>query len=78
MDTHVVSFNVQVKNGSYMMMSANVLKHNTGMIQRNPLSEKDLEFLKLIPSSKLADSIPSTFESIAIDLLIRSDFLGHR
>ena len=73
-DTHVVSFNVQVKNGSYMMMSANVLKHITGMIQRNPLSEKDLEFLKLIPPSKLADSVPSTFESVAIDLLVGSDF----
>jgi len=57
-----------------MPMSANVLKHITGMIQRNLLSEKDLEFLKLIPSSELADSIPSTFESIAIDLLIESDF----
>ena len=53
-----------------MMMSANVLKHITRMIQRNLLSEKDLEFLKLISSDELADSIPSTFESVAIDLLI--------
>ena len=52
-DTHVVSFNVQVKDGPYMMLSANVLKHITGTIQRNPLSENDLE---LIPSSELADS----------------------
>ena len=73
-DTHVVSFNVQVKDGSYTKMSANVLKHITGMIQRNPLTEKDLEFLRLIPSSELADSIPSAFESVAIDLLIGSDF----
>ena len=34
------------------------------------MSEKDLEFLKLISSDELADSIPSTFESVAIDLLI--------
>ena len=73
-DTHVVSFNVQIKDGSYMMLSANVLKHITGVIQRNPLSEKDLEFLKLIPSSELADSIPGALESVAIDLLIGSDF----
>ena len=57
-----------------MMLSANVLKHITGTIQRNPLSENDLEFLKLIPSSELADSIPSTLESVAIDLLIGSDY----
>jgi len=54
-----------------MMLSANVLKHITGVIQRNPLTERDLEYVKLIPSSELADSIPTTF---AIDLLIGSDF----
>ena len=73
-DTHVMSFNVETRDGSYMTLSANVLNHITGMIQRNPLAEKDLQFLKLIPSSELADSIPGTYESIAIDLLIGSDF----
>jgi len=52
-DTHVVSFNVQVTDGPYMMSSANVLKHITGVIQRNPLTERDLEYLKLLPSSEL-------------------------
>jgi len=73
-DTHVVSFNVQVTDGSYMMLSANVLKHITEVIQRNPLTERDLEYVKLMPSSELADSIPTTFESVAIDLLIGLDF----
>jgi len=53
-----------------MMLSANVLKHIMGVIQRNPLTERDLEYVKLIPSSELADFIPTTFESVAIDLLI--------
>ena len=33
-----------------------------------------IEFLKLIPSSELADSIPNTLESVTIDLLIGLDY----
>ena len=33
-----------------------------------------IKFLKLIPSSELADSIPNTLESVAIDLLIGLDY----
>ena len=43
-ETCLDSFNVQVKDGSYMMLLANLLKYITGAIQRNPLSENDLEF----------------------------------
>ena len=36
-DTYVVNFKVQIKDGSYMLLSANVLKQITGSIQRSPL-----------------------------------------
>ena len=36
--------------------------------------QKGLEFLKLFPSSKLADAIPSTSESAVVDLLMGSDY----
>ena len=42
-DMHVVRFKVKLKNGSYMILYANVLKQITGFIQRSPLVQKDLE-----------------------------------
>ena len=53
MDTYVVHFNVELKDKSLMLMSANVLKQITGNIQRSPLRTKDQEFLQLIPKSKM-------------------------
>jgi len=73
-DTYVVNFKVYTNDGSDLTLSANVLKQITGSIQRNPLLQKDLEFLKLFPSNKLADAIPSTSKSVAVDLLIGSDY----
>ena len=71
-DTYVVNF----KDGSYILLSTNVLKQITESIQRNPLLQKDQEFLNLIPQSQLADHIPNTLESAGIDILIGSDFSG--
>ena len=73
-DTYVVHFKLKLKDGSHMVMYANVLKQITGSIQRSPLHEKDLEFLQLIPNEKIADIIPHTQETTNIDLLIGSDY----
>jgi len=70
-NTYVVKFNVKFKDGSIMLLFANVLKQITGSIQRSPLSQNDIEFLKLIPSDKLADFVPHTR---TVDLLIGSDY----
>ena len=51
-------------------MFANVLNQITGSIKRGPLHQYDLDFLQLIPQSKMADPIPSTVETTAIDLLV--------
>ena len=74
LETYVVNFKVKIKDGSYMSLSANVLKQITGCIQRSPLLQKDLEFLKFIPQNELADQIPNTLESLDVDILIGSDF----
>ena len=50
-----MDFKVKVKDGLFMLLSANVLKQITGYIQRGPLLEKDIEFLKLVPQNQLAD-----------------------
>lgn len=52
------------------VLFANVLKQITGCIQRSPLLQKDLEFLKFVPQNELADQIPSTMESLDVDILI--------
>ena len=57
-DTYAVNFKVKAKDGSYLSLSANVLNQITSSLQRSLLSQRDLEFLKLIPSNQLADNIP--------------------
>ena len=75
-DTYVVHFRVKTKDGAHMLMFANVLNQITGNIKRGPIHQKDLEFLQLIPQNKMVHPIPHTLETIAIDLLVVSDFLG--
>ena len=48
-DTYVVQFRVKMKDGSHMLMFANVLQQITGNIQKGPWQQKDIEFLQLIP-----------------------------
>ena len=72
--TYVVCFKAKLKDGTFMTISANVLSHITGSIQRGPSVQKDLEFLESIPSEKLADCLPDTLENTIIDLLIGSDY----
>ena len=71
---HVVCFKAKLKDGTFMTISANILSHITGYIQRSPLVQKDLEFLESIPAEKLADCLPDTLENTTIDLLIGSDY----
>ena len=73
-DTYVVNFKVKARDGSYLSLSANVLKQITGSLQRSPLSQKDLGFFKLIPSNQLADNIPIEAELSTVDILIGSVF----
>ena len=73
-DTYVVHFRVKTKDGSHMLMFANVLNQITGSIKQGPLHQKDLDFLQLILQSKMVDPIPNTVETTAIDLLVGSDY----
>ena len=73
-DTYVNRFKVKLKDGSFMMLYANVLKQITGSVQRNPLMQKNLEFLQEIPTDRMADRVPSTLENTTIDLLIGLDY----
>ena len=76
LDTHVVKFTITSKENSPIVLHANVLPQITGPIQRGPLLEKDLEFLKIISPGKLADTIPGTSKSIieTVDILVGSDY----
>ena len=74
--TRVVKFTITSKENSPIVLHANVLPQITGPIQRGPLLEKDLEFLKIISPGKLADTIPGTSKSIieTVDILVGSDY----
>ena len=58
--TYVVCFKVKLKYGTYMTISANVLNQFTKSVQRSPLVQKDLEFLKAILAERMADCLPDT------------------
>jgi len=74
LNTYVIQFHVELKDGTNLAMFANVLPQITNGIQRTPLLQKDIEFLKILPKEKLADFIPCTLETTQIDLLIGSDY----
>ena len=50
------------------------VKQITGSIQRSPLVQKDLGFLRAIPVERMAEHIPDTLEKTTADLLIGSDY----
>jgi len=74
-NTHVVSFSVDVKDGPPIVLCANVLPQITGAIQRGPLLQSDLDFLRTVSPDQLADSVPEKGSTFTIDLLVGSDYL---
>ena len=73
---YVVKFTIATQETPPIVLHANVLPQITGPIQRGPLPEKDLEFLKIISPGKLADTIPETSKLITetVDILVGSDY----
>jgi len=57
LETYVVSFNVLTRQGSSMLLHANVLKQITNPIQCGPLSQGDIKFLQVISPEQLADTL---------------------
>ena len=74
LDTYVVNFNIITKDGSPNSLYANVLQQITSPIPRGPLHQADVEFLQAITPEKLADNIPIQSTSVAIDILVGSDY----
>ena len=76
LDIYVVKFTIATQETPPIVLHTNVLPQITGPIQRGPLPEKDLEFLKIISPGKLADTIPETSKLITetVDILVGSDY----
>ena len=74
LDTYVVNFNIIAKDGSSISLHANVLQQITSPIRRGPLHQADVEFLQAIAPERLADDIPVQSNSVAIDILVGSDY----
>ena len=73
-DTYVVHFTIITKDNSNMNLHANVLNQITSPIQRGPLQQLDLEFLKSISPEKFADVVPGSAKTATIDILFGSDY----
>ena len=71
-ESHVVSIELPLKDGTSFNLLANVIPEITGFIQRSPLQIGKTAFLwKDLP---LADSIPTEKEVSTIELLTGSDY----
>lgn len=69
------SLNLLLKDGSVMPINVTVVPNITGKINRVPLKQEDLEFLKNeFVEGKLADSLPYHSESSTIEMLIGNDY----
>ena len=69
------SLSLLLKDGSAMPMNITVVPHITGKINRVPLKEEDIEFLKgEFVDGKLADSLPCHAESSSIEMFIGNDY----
>ncbi|MCP3662415.1 MAG: DUF1759 domain-containing protein, partial [Gammaproteobacteria bacterium] len=53
-DSHLVTFEAMLNNGSTLSLQANVLEKLTGTLQKAPLVQKDLDFLEKYPANYLA------------------------
>ena len=74
LDAYVVHFNIIVKYGSSLSLHANMLQQITSPIRRGPLHQADVEFCQDIALERLADDIPVQSNSVAIDILVGSDY----
>ena len=71
-ESHVVSIELPLKDGTSFNLLASIIPEITGFIQRSPLQIGKTAFLwKDLP---LADSIPTEKEVSTIELLIGSDY----
>ena len=66
-DTYVVQFNLMTKDGTSLLLQANIINQITRPIYQ-PLHSSDLDFLLSIPTEKMVDIIPKNMEPSTIDL----------
>ena len=67
-DTYAVHFTVTTKESSHLDLNTNFLIQITSPIQQGPLQPSDLKFLQSISPEKLADVIPDSADTAAIDV----------
>ena len=74
-NTSLVHFQLGLKDGSRMALTANVIPNITGAIHRGTTPATDEAFLRALPPDMPADNIPSANDNASkVDLLFGSDF----
>ena len=75
MPTDVVECHLCLKDGSSLLLQANVLDHLTEPIRRGAVPSGDVSFLQALPPHQLADSLPLENNKDEIDILISADYV---
>ena len=73
--TPTTKSNIQLKDGSTLNISANVVPQIAGSIQRRPVNLKSIKNWEYLWTEfSLADDIPNVRETSSVDLLIGNDY----
>ena len=73
--TTKTKLSLNLKNGAYLELSANIVPVISGSVQRKAMRFNSSEnFEHLVSSLELADDVPKMFESSSVDVLIRNDY----
>ena len=73
--TPSTTFDIKLRDGSVLKMTANVIPNITGPIQRRPFDTSCLKNWEYLwKENALADTLPSECESSTIDILIGNDY----
>ena len=73
--TPTTKLNIQLKDGSTLKISANVVPQIAGSIQRRPVNLKSIKNWEYLWTEfSLADDIPNVRETSSVDLLIGNDY----
>ncbi len=72
--SNLVPVQLVTNSGNLLQLSVNSVPFLTGLIKRDPLDNADLDFLRQIPPSHLANALPTVTDEFQPDILLGLDY----
>ena len=72
--TDLVTVKIQLRDGSSANLHVNSIPTITNELARPAIPERDLEYIRVMDATSLADTIPTSPETIHVDILVGSDY----